>query len=165
MNTSFEINRDKTTTTWLTPKWIIDALGPFDTDPGCPENMPWPTAKIQYTEKDDGLIQSWHGRVWCNPPYGPKAMPAFLEKMAKHGNGILLTFNRTETAQFQEWVFPYCSGILFKKGRIHFLNDKGEKVGNGSGCGSLLIAYGEENAEILRKGGIPGHFQPFNTLW
>lgn len=155
MNTSFEINREKTTTTWLTPPDVIKSLGEFDLDPCTPDIMPWQTAKNRFTEADNGLIQPWHGRVWLNPPYG-KLMESFLEKMALHGNGIALTFNRTETMQFAKWVWPYATGVLFKTGRIHFLNNEGEKVGNGSGTGSLFIAYGEENFQALKDSDIKG---------
>lgn len=157
MNTGFEISRNNTTTTWLTPKLIIDALGEFDLDPCTPLEMPWKTANHRFTEIDNGLTQEWFGRVWLNPPYG-KSMIDFLKKMADHNNGIALTFTRTETAQFQKWVFPYATALLFKEGRIHFLNNEGKKVGNGSGCGSVFIAYGKENADILKNSGIKGKF-------
>lgn len=39
--------------TWLTPPEIIKALGIFDLDPCCPENMPWPTANIMLTKQND----------------------------------------------------------------------------------------------------------------
>lgn len=163
MKVQHEINRDKTTTTWLTPPDIIKSLGEFDLDPCTPEFMPWETAKKRYTEKDDGLTQPWEGRVWMNPPYG-KDMDLWLEKMATHNNGIVLVFNRTETNQFHNWVFPKADGILFKKGRIHFLNNEGKKVGNGSGCGSVFIAYGKENADILERSGIVGEYLPLYKL-
>lgn len=127
MNTSFEINRKNTTTTWLTPLEIIKCLGEFDLDPCTPDIMPWETAKRRYTEKENGLIQPWTGRVWLNPPYG-KIMERFLERMAQHGNGILLTFNRTETKQFEKYVWPCAHAVLFKTGRIHFLNNEGKKT-------------------------------------
>lgn len=158
MNVTHEINRKNTTTTWLTPIDIIRSLGEFDLDPCTPPTMPWETAKKRYTEADNGLAQDWEGRVWMNPPYG-KDMDLWLEKMANHNNGIMLVFNRTETKQFHKWVFPKASAVLFKEGRIHFLNVLGEKVGNGSGCGSVFIAYGKENADILERSGITGYFQ------
>lgn len=157
MNVTHEINRENTTTTWLTPPDIIKALGEFDLDPCTPIEMPWATAKKRYTEIDNGLLQAWEGRVWLNPPYG-KEMPSWLNKMALHGNGIALTFCRSETVVFQDWVFPYATAILFKRGRIHFLNNAGEKVGNGSRAGSVFIAYGSENADILKNSGIKGTF-------
>ena len=74
------------TDVWLTPPHIFEALGPFDLDPCASEDRPWDTAKVHYTMKDDGLKQAWSGRVWCNPPYGPKMAP-FLEKLATHPGG------------------------------------------------------------------------------
>lgn len=157
MNVTHEINREKTTTTWITPLPIIQALGEFDLDPCTPDIMPWATAKKRYTEKDNGLIQPWHGRVWLNPPYG-KGMEKWMQKMAAHNHGIALLFNRSETECFHDWVWSCASAILFKKGRIHFLNECGEKVGNGSGTGSVLVAYGKEDAIRLRESGINGKY-------
>lgn len=79
-------NPNVTTTTWLTPPHILKALGDFDLDPCASLNRPWDTAKHHYTEEDDGLIQPWFGRVWCNPPYG-REMNAFLERMVTHDRG------------------------------------------------------------------------------
>jgi len=69
MNSSFE----RTATgknEWLTPPYILNSLGPFDLDPCAPIDPPWKMAENYYTIKDDGLVQSWKGKVWCNPPYG-----------------------------------------------------------------------------------------------
>jgi hypothetical protein len=81
------------TDVWLTPPYVIEALGEFDLDPCASVDRPWDTAKSHYTIEDDGLLQPWFGRVWCNPPYGPKLGP-FLRKMAEHENGIALVFAR-----------------------------------------------------------------------
>lgn len=159
MNTSFEKQgAHKTTTTWLTPIEIIRSLGEFDLDPCTPPTMPWETAKQHYTEKDNGLVQHWFGRVWLNPPYGSDIMAKFLEKMALHGNGIALTFTRLETKQFHQWVFPYADALFFKRGRIHFLNEAGiiPSGTNGPGVGSVFIAYGRSNVFALRDSGMDG---------
>ena len=55
---------------WLTPPFILEALGPFDVDPCTALNQPWHTATTEYTLTDDGLLMPWNGRVWLNPPYG-----------------------------------------------------------------------------------------------
>lgn len=34
---------------WLTPKWLVDRLGPFDLDPCSPINRPWATAARHFT--------------------------------------------------------------------------------------------------------------------
>lgn len=53
------------TNTWLTPEYIIKALGPFDLDPcAAPSPRPWPTAKFHIELPEDGLAASWSG-PWC----------------------------------------------------------------------------------------------------
>src|SRR4051812_39195946 len=62
-------NRGKhTTDEWITPKWLIDRLGPFDLDPCASDNQPWPCAARQFTIGDLGCLQDWFGLVWMNPP-------------------------------------------------------------------------------------------------
>lgn len=157
MNTSFEINKETTTTTWLTPPDLLARLGEFDLDPCAAIGQPWKTAKHHFTEVEDGLKQDWglYDRVFMNPPYG-KGMNLWLEKMAKHGNGITLIFNRLETDQVFDWVWPYCDAALIKHGRIQFLDINGNPGKSGSGTGSVFIAYGEENVNCLRTCGIEG---------
>ena len=55
---------------WLTPPEILRPLGAFDLDPCAPIMRPWDTAAKHLNVNDDGLSQPWHGRVWCNPPFG-----------------------------------------------------------------------------------------------
>lgn len=95
-NNSFLINQDSGEKTWLTPKWILDSLGHFDTDPCTPEGMPWKTADRMYTKKDDGTTAPWVGRVWLNPPYGKEAWP-FLERMAHYEGGVSPLFSSERT--------------------------------------------------------------------
>lgn len=139
---------------WLTPPEIIEALGPFDLDPcAAPEPRPWPTAGRHIALPEDGLEAEWHGRVWCNPPFG-KHTAAWLERMAKHGNGIALAFARTETAMFQRWVWPFASAVCFVAGRPHFHRQDGARASGNSGGPICLIAYGESNANALFKSGL-----------
>lgn len=157
MNTQFE-RCEKTTDEWYTPKWIVDALGEFDLDPCAPENRLWDTAKKHLTKNDDGLIAHWGGsRVWLNPPYSRPLIEKFVEKMAENNNGIALLFNRCDSRMFQDVIFPCASAIMFIKGRIRFFRPDGTEGGS-PGCGSVLIAFGKENAEILGKSIIPGKF-------
>ena len=66
---------------WLTPPEIINSLGEFDVDPCTPTNRPWDTALIHYNKNDDGFTKEWHGRVWCNPPYGRETFQ-WINKLA-----------------------------------------------------------------------------------
>jgi hypothetical protein len=147
-----------TTHDWLTPPEIVAALGQFDMDPCASQFQPWRTATNQYTIEDDGLARTWIGRVWCNPPYGPHA-EKFLKRMSEHGDGIKLIFARTETKAFQEYCWKRASGMLFMAGRIKFRLPGGGKSGP-AGAPSVLIAYGQRNADALMNSGIPGYFVP-----
>lgn len=142
---------------WLTPPAIIESLGSFDLDPCAPIVRPWETALNHYTINDNGLEKEWNGRVWCNPPYGLEASK-WLEKLTNHGNGIALIFARTETKMFFNWVWNKATAIKFIEGRLYFHNVDGTKAKSNAGAPSVLIAYGNENAEILKNCDISGKF-------
>ena len=141
---------------WLTPPEIIRSLGTFDLDPCSPVNRIWNTAKHHYTVYDNGLMQNWFGRVWCNPPYG-KYTEDFLQKAAMHKNCTALTFARTDTNMFFRCVWNKATAILFIKGRLKFYHATGEQGGT-AGAPSVLIAYDQNNAEILKNSNIKGRF-------
>lgn len=138
---------------WLTPPEILAKLGEFDLDPCSPINRPWPTAKKHFTVQDNGLNQTWSGRVWCNPPFGREAVK-WLRKMAEHGNGVALIPARTETAMFYETVWGKASGVCFIKGRPHFHFVDGTRAVFNSGAPICLVAYGKENLAVLKKSGL-----------
>ena len=142
---------------WETPQDFFDKLNNifnFTLD-SCAEVETAKCSKF-YTVEDDALQQDWKGVVWCNPPYG-KYTEHFLEKAAMHGNCIALTFARTETKMFFKCVWDKATAILFVKGRLSFYHVTGEKGGT-AGAPSVLIAYGNENAEILKNCNIKGRF-------
>ena len=101
MNTTFEKSAN-TTDEWYTPKEIIDALGKFDLDPCAPVKPLWQTAETMYNKNHDGLTKDWVGRVWLNPPYSRPLIEQFVRKLAQHGNGIALLFNRCDSKMFQD---------------------------------------------------------------
>ena len=142
---------------WLTPPEILRALGDFDLDPCAPICRPWDTAERHYTVLDDGLSRDWKGRVWCNPPYGREA-EKWLARLAEHGNGIALLFARTETRMFFSQVWPKARGVLFIEGRLHFHHADGSRAAANAGAPSVLVAYGDANAECLRVSEIAGQF-------
>lgn len=144
---------------WLTPPHILEALGEFDLDPCSPINRPWPTAKKHYTIKDNGLSHPWKGRVWCNPPYG-NATGAWMFRCAHHGNAMGLVSARTDTKWFFEHVWNKATALLFIKGRLYFHYVDGRQAKDNGGAAPVLVAYGSDNAEILRTCGIRGAFIP-----
>lgn len=80
---------ERTTDDFLTPAWIFDALDlTFDLDVASP---PWAThvpATTFFTKADNGLAQTWFGRVWMNPPYS-EATP-WVDRFIDHRYGIAL---------------------------------------------------------------------------
>lgn len=134
---------------WLTPPEIVRACGEFDLDPCAPIVRPWDTARQHFTIEDDGLAQRWHGRVWCNPPFGREAIK-WLRRMAEHGNGIALIPARTETVMFYETVWGAADAVLFIQGRPHFHYVDGRRAAANSGAPICLVAYGSDNVDALR---------------
>lgn len=154
---SVSMNADSGEKTWLTPPEIVNALGPFDTDPCCPDGgMPWRTATRMITKSEDGLSQPWFGRVWLNPPYGREALP-FFKKMSSHqGGGIALVFARTDTALWQDWIFPFAVGIKFIRGRLRFRHADGTP-GETATAPSVLVAYSRHDFGRLLDSGLDGY--------
>lgn len=142
---------------WYTPKFIIDSLGKFDLDPCAPSVPIFKTAEVMYNEFDDGLAQKWEGRVWLNPPYSHPLITKFMRRMMEHNRGTALIFSRTDTELFHTEVFNKATAVKFLKGRIKFLKPDGTEAGS-PGCGSVLIAYGEEDANILECNELEGKF-------
>jgi hypothetical protein len=139
---------------WLTPPYIIKALGEFDLDPCSPINRPYDTAKKHYNKIDDGLKQEWEGRVYCNPPYG-KETGKWIKRLKEHGNGIALIFARTETKVWHEHIWYDADAVFFFKGRIKFYTIEGKQSG-AAGAPSALVAYGEENVEAIANSKLKG---------
>lgn len=139
---------------WLTPPEIVASLGQFDLDPCSPISRPWPTAKNHFTVNDDGLMQDWTGRVWCNPPYGDQT-GIWLERMSKHKNGIALIFARTETNMFFDFIWNKAHSVFFVKQRISFYDVSGKK-GGPAGAPSCLVSWDEINTETLKQICLPG---------
>lgn len=152
------------TDTWLTPPDLIKALGPFDMDPCCPPIMPWRTAlRMLHAGADDGLKSEWLGRVWLNPPFGPRPLVrSFMQRMAQHGCGTALLAARTETDLFFETVWTKASALLFLRGRPHFHYPDGRRARANSGAPIVLIAYGFLDAKILKTCILSGHYVPPN---
>lgn len=145
---------------WLTPPWVITALGPFDLDPCSPLDRPWDTAARHYTVSDDGLLLPWDGLVWCNPPYS--SADTWMARLAEHGTGIALVFARTETRWWFASVWGKASALLFIQGRLTFHRPDGTpaKQGHNAGGPSVAIAYGPAAADRLADavacGSLPG---------
>lgn len=163
MDNRAQKNRYVSSDEWYTPKWLIDALGPFDLDPCSPAVRPFETAARYFTKDDDGLKHDW-GRslVWLNPPYSRDLLNAFVKKLAEHNNGIALLINRQDNLLFQNVIFPRAASMIFLRHRIHFTDVNG-RAGNPP-TGHCLVAFGDEADRRLRKCHIEGKYVVLNTF-
>lgn len=119
---------------WYTPPGLIEAargtMGRIDLDPASnPIAQQWIKAGSYYTKEDDGLMLSWGGRVWINPPYEKGLVDRFIDKLLSSPSveqAITLTNNATETKWGQK-VLTNANALCFPSQRVKFLRPKGEK--------------------------------------
>ena len=122
-------------TEWYTPPEYVDkarrVLGEIDLDPASNAlAQKWIQAGNYFTQEDNGLIQPWQGRVWCNPPYG-RQVRKWLEKAlasyeAKEMKSAIMLLNRSEADWYKESL-QKIDAICEVKKRIAFLNASGQK--------------------------------------
>lgn len=159
--THYEVRQGRRTARkeWLTPPALLAALGPFDLDPCAAVGQPFDTAAHMLTVEDRGDLAIWRGRVWLNPPFGP-TLPMWVERMARHGNGVMLMpLRSTSTKWFHACVWNRASAILFCRGRISFWNVDGTE-GAQAPHDSMLVTYGATNARALRRAMAAGSCAP-----
>lgn len=144
---------------WYTPAELINSLGEFDLDPASSEEAFRlnNSAKKIYTVKENGLEQSWEGRVWLNPPYSRPLLQDFLKKMAEHQFGTALIYSKIHAKWFHDIVLQHATAVKFLYDRIRFLKPDGTK-GMQPTSSSMLVAYGESDAKILSKNSLKGKF-------
>ena len=152
-------NPGVTSVEWYTPQWLFDALDVrFDLDPCAAKNRDGcvPADRFYRLPEHDGLSEPWFGRVWLNPPYG-KQTGSWIERLAQHGNGIALVFSRTSTRWFQQ-IAARTSAVCFISKRVRFVNGTTGLAAGHPGADSVLIAFGEDNATVLRRSGLGAVF-------
>lgn len=113
---------------WSTPDdffaKVVAEFGPFDLDPcATAENAKAPHF---YTAEQDGLGQDWHGKVWCNPPYG-RGIGEWVRSAVQETSDVswadlvvMLLPARTDTKWWHDYVIPHAAEIRFIKGRLKF---------------------------------------------
>lgn len=110
---------------WATPQDFFNRLNEefsFDLDP-CSDGT---NAKCEryFTEKDDGLVQSWAGStVFMNPPYG-RSIKDWIRKAYEETNTgakvvVALIPARTDTSYWHDYVMK-AEEIRLVRGRLKF---------------------------------------------
>lgn len=123
---SLAVHFSSETDVWATPQDFFEQLNAefgFDLDPcALPDNA---KCARYFTPDDDGLAQSWVGRVFMNPPYGRTIgqwMRKAFESAQAGATVVCLVPARTDTA----WWHDYAARgeVRFIRGRLKFGNAK-----------------------------------------
>lgn len=150
---------------WYTPLVYIEAarqvMGKIALDPATSEfGQKRIKATSYYTKEDDGLKQSWHGRIWLNPPYSQPLIAQFIKKTVDEytaGNiteGIILTHNYTDTEWFHQ-LEAIAALLCFTKGRIKYEKEDGTIAAPTQGaCFFYLGANGSKFKSIFKQFGF-----------
>lgn len=149
----------------ITPRFLIDALGPFDLDPCAASPRPWDCAIKNIALPDDGLAATWPEAdfVWLNPPFHRYQVSQWIERLAAHGNGIALLHARTETAWFRP-CWQNALAFLFLAQRLTFCRPDGSLCTTlagepaNSGAPPVLVAFGGLAKQRLLASGLKGAF-------
>ena len=101
----------------------------------------------KYHYDHDALNRPFDMPFWCNPPFSELKKwirKCYLEHVKHNVSGLMLTFAKTDTAAFHDYVFSKESvSLLFIRGRIHFY-DKGIRSKNPSPYASCFIFFREK---------------------
>lgn len=160
----------------FTPRWILNRLDQFATDAATASQRPFEIGgERNLTPAENSIEMDWSGfdRTWCNPPFNRYGVGAFVQKMCRHNNGIMLLHWRHDTEWWQP-LWDYASGYLCLTGRVIFTYDDGTpckienpkakhygKVAN-SGAPVALFSFGTFDADVLA--GQPREFGFFTPL-
>ena len=144
------------THTWQTPPDLFDKLNRefrFTLDAAASADNA--LASEYFTEDDDALSQRWHGRVFCNPPYGPgigKWVKKCYEEAQAGALVVALIPARTDTDWWHRYVM-WADEVRLIRGRLRFSG-----APNSAPFPSCIVVFGtgERRAEIFavkRDGG------------
>lgn len=136
---------------WYTPPYIFEALEcSFDLDAAAPIDYSLASVPARDFYFSDSLSKNWYGFVWCNPPwagYGNKQ--PWINKMHAHGDGLLLTPDRSSAPWWQD-AAEKAEAILFVRRKIKFIPGPGNPSNHKHpGAGTTIFAWGKEGIGAL----------------
>ena len=133
----------------MTPPEIIMNLGVVDLDPCAGPSTYIGKTNYAIERGEDGLKLPWKGFVYCNPPFSQKER--WAEKMAEHGNGLLILPERGSAPWFGPLALT--AGKYFVMGRkINFIGGP-----SSNNLGSVFFPFGDEAVNRVRNWDLPGH--------
>ena len=136
---------------WYTPKYIFDALEcDFDLDAAAPWDRSGLFVPTEHYISAHSLLEDWFGFVWLNPPFeGRNSKGPWLDKMRAHGNGIVLTPDRS-SAPWWSAAAKVCTCHLQVYEKIKFIRPDGS-LGEQPSTGTTLFGYGLQAVRALKN--------------
>lgn len=138
---------------WVTPKWIADAVGPWDLDPATNVRTHIKAEREFMLERgQDGLalarMVGRNTRVWCNPPFSRGMVIQFV-RAYRHTNFCFLLRLDFSTEWFSE-LFPHIGLILIPRNqRIQFDAPPGAKASSTPFPHGLLYHRPEDATDAI----------------
>jgi hypothetical protein len=141
---------------YFTPRWIVDLVieqfgGIIDCDPCSDPLSDIPaTHRFDAREGVDGLVKSWVGKCWVNPPYSD-AQPWVLRAVqhaASGGEVIMLINASTDTSYWTSYVFEHGT-VAFVNKRVKFTKPGSDKA-VANLCPSAIVYFGPNVDAFIR---------------
>jgi phage N-6-adenine-methyltransferase len=140
---------------WETPQEFFDAVNAiyrFDLDV-CATDA---NAKCEryFTKEENGLLQTWRGVCWMNPPYGREislwVRKAYDSSLEAGTVVVCLLPARTDTKWWHEYVIASAESVRFIRGRLRF-SGKGPAP-----FPSALVVFGRSDISSSCRVFVPG---------
>lgn len=113
---SFKVMTSSKKIEWYTPLDVLEEVdrffGGIDLDPARPD-------------ADDGLVQTWRGKVFLNPPYGRHIKKWIDKALSDPVDEIILLVPSSTSAPWFQPLFRHA--VCFVRGRLKFRDPEGIK--------------------------------------
>lgn len=143
--------KDDWATPWKFVRGVESWFGAFSLDVCAEPNTtkaPW-----FYTEADNGLVQRWDGRWWCNPPWGRGHIEAWVARAIEaivdpDSRGCMLLPHKSEQP-FWRHIEEHADTILEVEGRQRFVGAE-----SGITTPTVLVVWDRDMGLQPRRGRI-----------
>lgn len=152
----YGLNRVGGYVNWATPQefytGLVETFGTFDLDPCCThENA---KTKRHFTQEEDGLVQTWTGRVFANPPFGNEltkwVTKAYQSSKETGAFVVMLVPMRPDTQWFHRVAWR-ASQMWIVEGRVAYNKDTVDGQRGSPAFPSMVVVF--DPCDLDRDGG------------